>query len=274
MTTIPVGRPTHRRLHHPGDAAPSGRAPARRRAAALRRCAPHRRRTGRRGGPSRSRAGGVGGRSRGPSGPPVRQSRRTAGHGARLRMDRCGRRPSQHSGLGRSVAPRARQLGRDPGDRGCGRADLAGRARRSRRGALCVVVRRRRRVAGSRGCRRTAVQNRIRADRARSGAAGGHGRDSLHLGHDRTCQRRGVPARAVLLVGAQRLEPHAARSRRRALHDPPALPHECTQRVRSGARLRSAVRDRRKVLGVALLARPGLERGRPSPTCSARWSAS
>ena len=62
-----------------------------------------------------------------------------------------------------------------------------------------------------------------------------HGRDPLHLRHDRAVERRVLPAGAIFLVGA--LYGGAARSAARATaaDDAAAVPHQCAQQLLSGA---------------------------------------
>ena len=104
---------------------------------------------------------------------------------------------------------------------------------------------------------------------------GRHGRDPLHVGHDRARRRASVPAGAVLLVGAQhRGDARRALERRRALHVPAALPHERAQRVHPGAQPRRASSSSARASRPPASGRGSSRPTRPSRTCSARWSRS
>ena len=91
------------------------------------------------------------------------------------------------------------------------------------------------------------------AVRCGADAAERHAGHSLHVRHHRPVQGRVLPACAVLLVGRQHGPSAGRRQRRRALHDPAALPHQRAQHLLPGADHRRDGDLREPLLGVGLL---------------------
>ena len=129
-------------------------------------------------------------------------------------------------------------------------------------------------VGPSRQHRRATDAARRRADRGGGGEARRSRTDPLHVRHHRAVEGRLLPAGAVLLVGGQHRIAAGDQDRRRAVHQPAAVPHQRAQHLLSGAADRQHRALREAVLGVGLLFRRWSTARRPSPICSAPWCRS